>query len=99
MSEPIEQIQPFVESARKRTSPWTVDLYKIFCAILYILKSGCQWRMLRESPKWQSVYGYWRIWSREPSLLEQVLKKIGSRGPKEPWAQRYSKHVNSLPKV
>ncbi|WP_220017876.1 transposase [Candidatus Rhabdochlamydia oedothoracis] len=29
-------------------------IYDIFCGILYILKSGCQWRMLPiEYPKWE----------------------------------------------
>ena len=23
-----------------------VELYEVFCGILYVLKSGCQWRML-----------------------------------------------------
>ncbi len=44
----FEQIQPFLERARKRTSPRKVELYEIFCALLYVLKSGCQWRMLPE---------------------------------------------------
>ncbi len=49
----FEQIQPLLESARKRTSPRKVELYEIFCAVLYVLKSGCQWRMLPEGfPRW-----------------------------------------------
>ena len=35
-----------MESARRRTKPRTVDLYDVFCGVLYLLKSGCQWRML-----------------------------------------------------
>ena len=39
------------------------DLYDIFCGVLYVLKSGCQWRMLpSDFPKWQTCYKYYRSW-------------------------------------
>ncbi|MGA8163971.1 MAG: transposase, partial [Waddliaceae bacterium] len=44
--EQFEQIKPILESARNQTRPREVDIYHVFCAILYLLKSGCQWRML-----------------------------------------------------
>ncbi len=44
--EQFEQIRPLLESARKKTAPRKVDLYDVFCAVLYLLRSGCQWRML-----------------------------------------------------
>ena len=49
--------------------------------MLYLLRSGCQGRMLPEEfPKWRTVHLYFAIWS-EPreggSLLEQALKKSG----------------------
>jgi transposase len=67
--------------ARKRTKPRTVDLYDVYCGILYILKGGCQWRQLsKDYPKWKTVHQYFLIWSHkpfpdQPSILEQVLKK------------------------
>lgn len=90
--EQFEEIRPLLESARKKTSPRRVELYEVFCAVLYLLRSGCQWRMLPEEfPKWRTVHSYWAIWS-EPreggSLLEQALKKSGWRGPRETGAQR-----------
>ena len=91
--EQFEQIRPLLESARKKTSPRRIDLYEVFCAVLYLLKSGCQWRMLpSEFPKWCTVHSYFAIWS-EPdkdgvSLLERALKKSGWRGPYETGAQR-----------
>lgn len=93
--EQFEQIRPLLESARKRTKPTTVDLYEVFCAILYLLKSGCQWRMLPgEFPKWRTVHSYFAKWSEprgeDGSLLEQALKKTGWRGPYQTGAQRHN---------
>ena len=90
--EQFEIIRPLLESARKKTAPRTVELYEVFCAVLYLLRSGCQWRMLPEEfPKWRTVHSYFAIWS-EPrqggSLLEQALKKSDWRGPRETGAQR-----------
>ncbi|MGQ5523109.1 IS5 family transposase [Chitinimonas sp. PSY-7] len=77
--EQFETIRPLLESARKKTCPRRVDLYDVFCAVLYLLKSGCQWRMLpSEFPKWRTVHAYFSIWSeprKDGSLLTQALKK------------------------
>ena len=91
--EKFAEIEPLLRSVRRSTKPTTVDLYEVFCAVLYLLRTGCQWRFLpSEFPKWQSVYAYWRKWS-EPdphgvSVLERALKKSGWRGPRETGAQR-----------
>lgn len=74
------KIRPMLEKARKVTKPRTIKLYDIFCAVLYVVKSGCQWRMLPgDFPKWQIVYRYFRIWKdrgkNKTSLLERILKK------------------------
>ena len=34
---------PSLVAGRRRTKPRTVDLYDVFCGVLYVLKSGCQW--------------------------------------------------------
>ena len=90
--EQFEVIRPLLESARKKTAPRKVELYEVFCAVLYLLRTGCQWRALpSDFPKWRTVHSYFAIWS-EPreggSLLEQALKKSGWRGPRETGAQR-----------
>ena len=90
--EQFESIRALLHSARKSTRPRSVDLYEVFCAVLYLLRTGCQWRALpSDFPKWRTVHAYFAIWS-EPreggSLLEQALKKSGWRGPRETGAQR-----------
>ncbi len=88
------EIEPLLLSNRKRTRPRKVDVYEIFCALLYLLKSGCQWDMLpSDFPSKSTVYYYFKLWKEKPSdtapsLLEQALKKCGWRGPYQPWSER-----------
>ena len=90
--EKFEEVLPLLQSVRRRTKPTTVDVYEVFCAVLYLLRSGCQWRMLpRDFPKWRTVHSYFAKWS-EPgpdglSVLERALKKCGWRGPNKTGAQ------------
>jgi transposase len=45
---------------------------EIFNAILYVLRSGCAWRLLpHDMPPWKTVYHYFRLW-RKDGLWEQV---------------------------
>ncbi len=45
-------------------------------AILYVLRSGCPWRLLpHEFPAWGTVYYYFRRWQRE-GVWDQVLKTL-----------------------
>ena len=86
-----EKVLPVLRQARKQTKPTTVDLYDVFNGVLYVLKSGCQWRMLpSDFPKWRTCYDYWQKWSvkedGKESLLEEVLKKCGRRRSTRPWA-------------
>ena len=82
--EQFEIIRSDFEQAKKRTRPRTYDLYDVFCAVMYVLKGGIQWRMLpTDFPKWQLVYYHFRIWScpdeKGQSLLGKVLKKISRK--------------------
>ena len=86
-------IVPILERARKKTRPREVDLYEVFCGVLYVLKSGCQWRMLpREFPKWRTCHSYFQQWSGPQdhgiSLLEEALKKCGWRSETTQWSDR-----------
>ena len=86
--EQFETIRSMLESARKVTHPRTIDLYDIFCAVLYIIREGCRWRSLpHDFPKWKNVYKHFKIWS-EPdengmSILDKVKKTCQSGTGKE----------------
>ena len=72
-------------AARKRKHP----LRSIVNALLYLTKTGVQWRMLpSDFPKWQLVYYYFRKWTSE-SLIEEIHKYLVGYGRK-----RKKKHEN-----
>jgi transposase len=55
------------------------SLRSIWDAILYVIKTGCQWRMLpSDFPKWQSVYFYYRKWIKD-EIFDKVLDKLRSK--------------------
>ncbi len=97
----FNHIKPILESARKKTRPRTVNLYDVFCGVLYILKSGCQWRMLpKDFPKWRTCHHYFSLWSEKAndtsdSILEKVLKKISWRGPTKQGSERKNQFSNN----
>jgi len=58
-------ISSILEAVKIKTKEREVDLYEIFCAILYRLKNGCTWEALpHDFPKHQTVYYYFRRWKR-----------------------------------
>ena len=78
--EEFELIRTDLENSSKKTRPQSIDLYDIFCAILYVLKGGIQWRMLpHDFPKWQIVYYHYHKWSKPNdcgvSTFDTILKK------------------------
>ena len=85
----LTRFKPILESARKKTRPRSIDLYDVFCGVLYVLKSGCQWRMLpKEFPKWRTCHYYFSIWSEKKndnsiSALEKVLNTGAHREHRE----------------
>jgi len=65
----------------KETHPQEIDLYDIFCAILYRLREGCRWRSLpHDFPKWQICYYHYNVWRNatdgEESVFDRVLREL-----------------------
>ena len=66
-----ERITEFFPPQR-RGRPRIWEIWLIINAILYVTRTGCQWRMLpRDLPPWQTVYGYFWRWTRT-GLWEQI---------------------------
>lgn len=79
--EQFTKISHFLVDCSKITKPRHVDLYDVFCAILYLSKTGCQWRYLpHDFPKWRTVYSYFQIWSTsligQQSVFSLMLEAI-----------------------
>ncbi len=77
---------PLLPPARPGGRPRSVDLAQVVNAILYILVTGAQWRMLPTTyPKWQTVYHYFRssgddgIWQRIDATLRAELRRRAGR--------------------
>lgn len=68
-------------------APQTVCRRAIVNAILYVLRSGCAWRLLpREFPNWKTVYGIFRDWRDDgtwqrihDSLRDQLRRRVGRK--------------------
>ncbi len=78
-------IKELIPAAKSGGRPRTLEMRVGINAMLYIVVSGCQWRMLpREYPVWQSVYRYLRQWSKDGTwqrihdrLWAQVRQRTG----------------------
>lgn len=58
--------------AYKMGRPRTWEYWQIIDAILYVNRTGCQWRMLpKDLPPWGTVYFYYWSWSHS-GLWEQI---------------------------
>jgi putative transposase len=59
--------------------PRVHDLREILNAVFYVLKSGCQWRLLpHDFPRWPTVYHYFRRW-RLDGTWERINRAIRER--------------------
>ena len=87
--ESFELIKPILLEGMKVTKPRTVDLYDVFCGLIYILKTGCQWNMIpSDYPAKSTIFYYYHKWNQKPSacedsLLEKALKKMCATGTSE----------------
>ncbi|MCL4481283.1 MAG: transposase, partial [Bacteroidetes bacterium] len=65
-------LQGILRDGRKRKH----SLRDIFNAIFYLLKTGCQWRMLPGCfPKWELIYYYFTKW-KNTGVIEQIRELL-----------------------
>src|SRR5262249_49477810 len=69
-------IEPFVPDARPGGRPRTTDLREVVNALLYLVRTGCQWRMIpHEFPPWRTCYNYYRAWIDE-AIWDEIMASL-----------------------
>jgi putative transposase len=58
-------LRPFMPAEKVLGRKRSVDLREVLNATYYLLRTGCQWRMLpHDFPAWQTVYSYFNSWRK-----------------------------------
>lgn len=78
-------LEPLLPAAKPGGRPRTTCLRRVLNAIFYVLRSGCQWRLLpTDFPPYQTVYEYFRTWRvtgvwerRHDTLRGEVREAVG----------------------
>jgi len=72
-------IQPHMPAPKEHGRPRIHSPREILNAIFYVLRSGCQWRLLpHDFPRWPTVYYYFRAW-RLDGTWERINQAIRER--------------------
>jgi putative transposase len=59
-------LEPLVPAVKSGGRPASYSRREIVNAILYVLRTGCSWRMLpHDLPPWDTVYGYFNRWRKD----------------------------------
>src|SRR5271165_7642929 len=73
-------VAPVLPAARPGGRPRTTNLRAVLNAIFYLLRTGCQWRLLpREFPPCGTVYHYFQAWQVLFQFREVPPKASGVR--------------------
>jgi putative transposase len=80
------------------------DLRAVLNALFYLLRTGCQWRLLpHDFPPWSTVHTWYRRWRQDgtwerinESLRQQVRRRAG-RHPSPRSSAADSQSVNTTP--
>jgi putative transposase len=70
------QLEPHLPPAHGRGAPRRADLREIMNALVYLSRTGCQWRMLpHDLPPWEKVYYYFSQW-RDDGTWERLNREL-----------------------
>lgn len=70
------KLEPHLPKLHGRGAPRRVDLREILNALLYLSRTGCQWRMVpHDLPPWETVYYYFSQW-RDGGIWERLNREL-----------------------
>ena len=79
---------PLLPPPKPGGRPRTVNLREVINAILYLLRSGCSWRMLpHDFPPWGTVWYYFRRWRIDGTWHQiycQLYPKVRQAAGRQP---------------
>ena len=74
-----ELLEPLIPPLPEGAPHVLYERREIVNAILYVLRSGCPWRLLpHDFPAWGTVHWYFRRWERE-GVWDQILHPLRTR--------------------
>lgn len=83
-----QKIRGLLPKKKKKRGRKPLDRRTVINAILYVVRTGCQWRALpKDFPNWKSVYTvFWRwrkdgVWKRVHDALREKVRKHAGRKP------------------
>jgi putative transposase len=71
-----EILEPLIPEVSENATVPTIPRREIVNGILYVLRSGCPWRLLpNDLPAWGTVYYYFRTW-RKAGIWDRALEAL-----------------------
>src|SRR5688572_21784589 len=96
-------VEPFLPKP-KRTGRPPANLREVLNAILYLVRSGCQWRLLpHDFPPWSTVHTWYRrwrndgTWGRVNEALRRQARSAAGRHPSPRASAADSQSVKTTP--
>jgi putative transposase len=86
-NEQFALVQPFLPKPKRMGRP-PANLRQVLNGILYLVRSGCQWRLLpKDFPPWSTVHTWYRRWRRDGTwtrIHEALRRQVRRHAGREP---------------
>ena len=83
-----ELLEPLIPAVAEDATNVAYERREIVNGILYVLRSGCPWRLVpHDLPAWGTLYWYFRTWRNEgvwDQVLHALRKQVRQKQGREP---------------